>query len=50
MRGPVERQAKMLMGVTVEDFIPSGHPIRRVRALVDEVLVALSPSGELATP
>jgi transposase len=43
MRGPVERQAKMLMGVTVEDFIPAGHPIRRVRALVDELLVALSP-------
>ncbi len=43
MRGPVERQAKMLMGVTTEDFIPSEHPIRRVRALVDEVLVALSP-------
>ena len=43
MRGPAERQAKMLMGVTTEDFIPPGHPIRRVRKLVDEVLVALSP-------
>ena len=43
MRGPVARQAKMLMGVTAEDFIPAGHPIRRVRALVDELLVALSP-------
>lgn len=43
MRGPAERQAKMLMGVTTEDFIPPGHPIRRVRRLVDEVLVALSP-------
>jgi transposase len=43
MRGPVDRQAKMLMGVTTEDFIPPGHPIRRVRRLVDEVLIALSP-------
>ena len=43
MRGPVERQAKMLMGVTVEDFIPAGHPIRRVRKLVDGLLVTLSP-------
>jgi len=42
MRGPVERQAKMLMGVTTDDFIPSDHPIRRVRRLVDEVLIALS--------
>lgn len=43
MRGPVERQAKMLMGVTTEDFIPAEHPIRRVRRIVDELLVALSP-------
>lgn len=43
MRGRVERQAKMLMGVTVEDFIPAGHPIRRVRKLVDDLLVTLSP-------
>ena len=40
MRGPAERQAKMLMGVTTEDFIPVGHPIRRVRKLVDELLAA----------
>jgi transposase len=43
MRGPVQRQAKMLMGVTTEDFIPSEHPIRRVRAIVDELLASLSP-------
>lgn len=33
----------MLLGVTTEDFIPSDHPIRRVRGLIDEVLLALSP-------
>jgi transposase len=43
MRGTAERQAKMLFGVTTEDFIPANHPIRRVRSLVDEVLAALSP-------
>jgi transposase len=43
MRGPAERQAKTLMGVTTDDFIPADHPIRRVRRIVDELLVALSP-------
>jgi transposase len=42
MRGRAERQAKMLFGVTTEDFIPANHPIRRVRKLVDEVLASLS--------
>jgi transposase len=43
MRGPVERQGEMLMGVTAEDFIPADHPIRRVRTIIDGLLVALSP-------
>lgn len=43
MRGRAERQAKMLFGVTTEEFIPEHHPIRRVRKLIDEVLAALSP-------
>jgi transposase len=43
MRGPAERQAKMLFGVTTEEFIPADHPIRKVRKLVDEVLGTLSP-------
>ena len=42
MRGPAERQAKMLLGVTSEDFIPANHPIRRIRVLVDAVLGELS--------
>jgi transposase len=33
----------MLFGVTTEEFIPENHPIRRVRKIIDEVLVALSP-------
>jgi transposase len=42
MRGPVERQATMLFGVTTEDFIPADHPIRKIRRLVDGVLAELS--------
>lgn len=43
MRGRNERQATMLLGMTVEQFIPEKHPIRRIRALVDEILGELSP-------
>ncbi|MBE7520120.1 MAG: hypothetical protein HS107_12860 [Thermoflexaceae bacterium] len=43
MRGRTDPQAKMLFGVTAEDFVPANHPIRRVRALVDALLEALSP-------
>jgi transposase len=43
MRGPVERQATMLMGVSAEEYIPANHPIRTVRALIDNVLLTLSP-------
>jgi transposase len=46
MRGRVERQAKMLLGVTPDEFIPEGHPIRRIRAIVDAVLEKLSPQME----
>lgn len=43
MRGRTERQAEMLLGVTVEEFIPANHPIRRIRRLTDQVLAELSP-------
>lgn len=43
MRGPVERQAKMLFGVTTADFVAANHPIRRIRLLVDGLLASLSP-------
>ncbi|TAK34355.1 MAG: IS5 family transposase [Chloroflexota bacterium] len=42
MRGRTERQGEMLLGVSVEEFIPANHPIRRIRQLVDEVLAELS--------
>jgi transposase len=32
----------MLMGVTTEYFIPEKHPIRRIRALIDEILAGIS--------
>jgi transposase len=43
MRGRTERQGEMLLGVSVEEFVPAHHPIRRIRALVDHVLDELSP-------
>lgn len=43
MRGRTERQAEMLLGVSVEEFIPANHPIRRIRELTDTVLARLSP-------
>lgn len=43
MRGRTERQGEMLLGVSVEDFIPQSHPIRKIRELVDQVLAELSP-------
>lgn len=47
MRGRVERQAKMLLGVTPDEFIPGQHPIRRIRSVVDAVLETLSPQLEV---
>jgi transposase len=43
MRGRTERQGEMLLGVSVEEFIPANHPIRRIRELTDQVLAELSP-------
>jgi transposase len=43
MRGRTERQSEMLLGVDVEEFIPTNHPIRRIRQLIDSVLAELSP-------
>ncbi len=44
MRGKAARQATMLTAVTPDALVPPHHPIRRIKALVDEVLTKLSPT------
>jgi transposase len=44
MRGRVEQQAAMLVALTPEQLVPKGHPIRRVDAMVGEILKELSPT------
>ena len=41
MRGKPERQLAMLSSLSTEDLIPVDHPIRRIRGVVDEVLVEM---------
>ena len=42
MRGQVDPRLSMVMvSSSAEEFIPSGHPIRRIRKIVDEVLAAM---------
>ncbi len=41
MRGTPDRQLAMLSSVSTEDLIPQDHPIRRIRVVVDEILVGL---------
>jgi transposase len=38
VRGKPERQMAMLTTLSTEDLIPTDHPIRRIRKVVDEVL------------
>jgi transposase len=45
VRGKPEQQLMMLTSVSTEDLIPKGHPIRKIRRLVEEVLADLD--GEL---
>src|SRR5215216_3130486 len=44
MRGEAERQSLMLFGVTPDQLVPVDHPIRRIRAIVEPALTALSPT------
>lgn len=41
MRGTPDGQLAMLSSLSTEDLIPVGHPIRRIRVVVDAVLVGL---------
>ncbi|MEZ5375252.1 MAG: IS5 family transposase [Acidimicrobiales bacterium] len=41
MRGTPDRQLSMLSSLSTEDLIPTDHPIRRIRAVVDEVLAGM---------
>lgn len=43
MRGADERQAVLFSYRSIEDRIPSDHPLRAMRRLVDPLLVELSP-------
>jgi hypothetical protein len=44
MRGAVIRQMAMLSTVSTEDLVPEDHPIRRVKPIVDAILVRLEPT------
>ena len=46
MRGSPERQLSMLSSLSTEDLIPADHPIRRIRAVVDDVLAGLDGEFE----
>jgi transposase len=43
MRGTPDPQLSMLTSLSTEDLIPPDHPIRKIRVVVDAVLVELDP-------
>ena len=44
MRGTDQQQTSMLTLVTLEQRVPAGHPLRRIKILADQALAALSPT------
>lgn len=46
MRGDEERQEAVFVFESLEDRVPAGHPLRRIRRLVDIALVELDPLFE----
>ena len=43
MRGVEDRQQALWVKVSVEELIPAGHPITRIRTIVETVLDRLGP-------
>ena len=43
MRGDDDRQAEMLLALTPDQLVPTDHPIRRIKPIVQRVLARLSP-------
>jgi transposase len=43
MRGNDQQQGAVFSYVSLEQRVPADHPLRKIRAMVDEALVALSP-------
>ena len=51
MRGRFRDQGKLFSYLSPESRVPAGHPLKRVRQLVQDVLTELSPSlGRLYAP
>jgi len=46
MRGDDVRQGSVFSYVSLEQRVPESHPLRPLRAMVDEALVELSPAFE----
>ena len=46
MRGSSDPQSAMLTSLSTEDLIPPDHPIRKIRVVVDAVLVERDPVFE----
>ena len=44
MRGNAARQVEMLTAITPDALIPQGHPIGRIKPMVDKALAQLSPT------
>jgi transposase len=44
MRGQQERTGSLFSYVSIEDWIPASHPLRRIRKLADQALDQLNPT------